>query len=98
MKEQSSHLEKNKLSEKMGRRDVRFYDLYKKHRFEDDVQNLKNHGLHVDGVLAGSFVDPVTKNIVKEITDENEIIYGDIEVEDFNNLFRNPELIEDQFG
>ena len=55
------HLEKNKLSEKMGRRDVRFYDLFKKHRFEDDVSILKNHGFHLEGVLAGVYTDPVTK-------------------------------------
>ena len=27
---QGSHLVKNKLSEKMGRRDIQFYDLYKR--------------------------------------------------------------------
>ena len=61
MREQGNHLEKNKLSEKMGRRDVRFYDLFKKHRFEDDVSILKNQGFHLEGVLAGVYTDPVTK-------------------------------------
>ena len=98
MREQGNHLEKNKLSEKFGRRDVRFYDLYKKHRFEDDVQNLQNKGLQLEGVLSGVYTDPLSKKESEKITDENEIIYGDIEIDDFNKLFRNPDLIEEQFG
>ena len=33
------------------------------------------------------------------MTEENpDEIYGDLEVDDFNKLFRNPDLIEEQFG
>ena len=98
MRDQCSHVVKNKLSEKMGRRDVQFYDLYKKHRFEEDVQNMKNKGFEIDGVLSGHVIDPVTKEKGEEITDANEPLYGDIEVDDFDKLFRHRDLISDQYG
>ena len=40
----------------------------------------------------------MSKKESEKITDENEHIYGDIEIDDFNKLFRNPDLIEEQFG
>ena len=53
----------------MGRRDVRFYDLYKKHRFEEDMSNLKLQGYQLEGILAGKYEDPVTKEKSEEVTD-----------------------------
>jgi len=37
---QSKHLKENKLSEKMGRRDIQFYDLYKLQKPPSDVEKL----------------------------------------------------------
>ena len=37
---QSRHLKPNKLSDKMGRRDIQFYDLYKLDKTPKDVEKL----------------------------------------------------------
>ena len=92
------HLIKNKLSEKMGRRDIQFYDVYKLRKPAEDVSAVHNTGYPLEGILTGKYTDPVTNVESKEMCDEDEQNYGDIEVEDFNKLFRNPDLIEDQFG
>ena len=92
------HLMKDKLSQKMGRRDIQFYDLYKLKKPEEYVTEINSKGLPLDGILTGTYVNPQTNEEEYAITDENEHIYGDIEVDDFNKLFRNADLIEDQFG
>ena len=38
--QQSRHLKQNKLSDKMGRRDIQFYDLYKLDKTPKDVEKL----------------------------------------------------------
>jgi hypothetical protein len=39
-----SHLEQNKLSDKMGRRDIQFYDLYRLNEPQQAVNELKKEG------------------------------------------------------
>lgn len=94
---QSQHLKRNKLSEKMGRRDIQFYDLYKLKKPAQEVENLENKGYLLDGVLAGDYKDEATGQMMT-MTEENEPIYGDLEVDDFNKLFRNEHLIKQKFG
>ena len=62
----------DKLSDKLGRRDIKFYDLYKKHKEDKDVRALKDEGFKLEGVLD------------EPIGEGEEPIYGDIEVDDFN--------------
>lgn len=73
------HLQQNKLSDKMGRRDIQFYDLYKLNEPQASVQELKQTGHDTNGIY-----------------DPN--IYEDIEVKDFNSIFRKEDLIYEQFG
>ena len=49
----SEHVKENKLSAKMGRRDIQFYDVYKLGKPEDDVQRIQDKGYRLDGVLEG---------------------------------------------
>ena len=94
---QNGHLQANKLSNKMGRRDIQFYDLYKLKKPEESVTSLQDKGYLLDGVLTGSYRDART-GLEVTINDEDEPIYGDIEVDDFNKLFRNQHLIDEKFG
>ena len=94
---QSRHLKENKLSEKMGRRDIQFYDLYKLQKPPSDVEKLQDKGYLLEGILTGQFKD-VSTGEIRTILDEDEPIYGDIEVSDFNQLFRNEHLIKEKFG
>ena len=96
--QQSRHLKENKLSEKMGRRDIQFYDMYKREKPASDVQKLADKGYLLDGILKGDIIDEKTGLVTGTIDDSNEPIYGDIEVDDFNKLFRNQQLIQEQFG
>ena len=96
-KQQSKHIKENKLSEKMGRRDIQFYDLYKLDKQPNDVEKLQDKGFLLDGILKGEYLDEKTGKTV-QIVDEEEPIYGDLEVDDFNKLFRNKNLIKDRFG
>ena len=48
----SMHLGKDKLSEKMGRRDIQFYDLYKLDKPKELVQALIDNNLPHKEVLA----------------------------------------------
>lgn len=57
---QSALLSRNKLSDKLGRRDIQFYDLYKLDKPEDNVKTLDKASLPFDGVLKGTWVDPIT--------------------------------------
>ena len=90
-------MQENKLSEKMGRRDIQFYDLYKREKPDTDVEKLQDKGYLLKGVLQGSYTDEKTGEEV-EINEIDEPIYGDIEVEDFNKLFRNQNLIKELYG
>ena len=47
--------------------------------------------------MTGQFAD-VNTGEIKTILQEDEPIYGDIEVADFNQLFRNEHLIKEKFG
>ena len=44
-------MQENKLSEKMGRRDIQFYDLYQRGKPEQDVEKLTEQGYLHEGVL-----------------------------------------------
>ena len=59
-KQQSKHLKENKLSEKMGRRDIQFYDLYKLDKQPVDVEKLQDKGFLLEGILKGSYADAKT--------------------------------------
>lgn len=72
--------------------------MYKRRKPENWVESLTSKGFKIDGILRGKYVDPATNEVTCEITDENDELYGDIEVNDFNKLFRNADLIEEQFG
>ena len=61
------------------------------------MSKLQDAGFALEGVLEGEYVDPISGHKAK-VDDENEPIYGDLEVEDFNKLFRNEHLIKDKFG
>ena len=86
----------------MDRRDVTFYDLYKLHKPDEAVNLLAHNHYPLEDVLACSSGEAKDDN--EEEKEEGEKapakdpIYGDIEVDDFNNLFKNPNLIEDRFG
>ena len=71
--------------------------MYKLQKPPGDVEKLQDKGYLLEGVLTGQFRD-VTTGEVKTIIDEDEPIYGDIEVDDFNKLFRNEHLIKEKFG
>ena len=78
------HIQKDKLSDKMGRRDIIFYDLYKLKEPPEAVAKLQENGFNFHGIL--------------DIPAEEEEVYGDIEADDFNELFINDHIIEEQFG
>ena len=98
----SAHIVKDKLSDKMDRRDVTFYDLYKLHKPDESVNLLAHNHYPLENVLACGSGEAKDDN--EEEKEEGEkapvkdLIYGDIEVDDFNTLFKNPNLIEDRFG
>lgn len=81
----------------MGRRDIQFYDLYMREKPDEEVVKLQDKNYMLDGILKGSYTDEKTGQVVT-INDENEPIYGDLEVDDFNKLFRNQNVIKDRFG
>ena len=81
----------------MGRRDIQFYDLYKREKAETDVEKLKEKGYLLEGILKGAYTDEKTGEEV-QIEEVDEPIYGDIEVDDFNKLFRNQNLIKELYG
>ena len=91
----SEHISKDKLSEKLGRRDIQFYDLYKLNSKDEDVTKLIQSEYPSKGVLACG-----ANKVNEENKDEAEedAIYGDIEIDDFNHLFKNPNLINDCYG
>ena len=97
MTHHSKHCKPNKLSDKMGRRDIQFYDLYKLDKPSDAVEKLEDKSYAREGVLKGLYKDEA-KNEIINMDDQDEPIYGDIEIDDFNKLFRNPNVIRDQFG
>lgn len=41
-----NHVDHNKLSDKMGRRDIQFYDLYRLNEPPNAVQDLRKEGYH----------------------------------------------------
>ena len=79
----------------MGRRDIQFYDLYKLNSKDEDVTKLIQSEYPIKGVLAcgANKVNEETKD-----EEEEDAIYGDLEVDDFNHLFKNPNLINEKFG
>mmetsp|Transcript_39539 Transcript_39539/g.51786 ORF Transcript_39539/g.51786 Transcript_39539/m.51786 type:complete len:166 (-) Transcript_39539:599-1096(-) len=91
------HFKPNKLSEKMGRRDIQFYDLYKLSKPDDAVEKLTDKSYALEGILRGQVRDS-RGNVLVDLDDDEEPIYGDIEIDDFNKLFRNQNLIRDRFG
>ena len=71
----------------MGRRDIQFYDLYKLDKPEKDVEKLQDKSYAIDGILRGQVRDAQGREI--DLDGNDEPIYGDIEIDDFNKLFRN---------
>lgn len=65
------HLKKDKLSEKLGRRGIKFYDLYRHNKEDKDVRDLQDSGFKLRGIMDMD-------------NDEEEPVFGDIEVDDFN--------------
>jgi hypothetical protein len=47
---ENHHIQRNKLSEKMGRRDIQFYDLYKLNEPISAVQELRQEGYWTEGI------------------------------------------------
>ena len=87
----------------MDRRDITFYDLYKLQYPDEAVNLLSAHHYPIKGVLAASAADPKkdkeeNEENNDEIEEDKDNIYGDIEVDDFNTLFKNPNIIQDRFG
>ena len=83
----------------MGRRDIQFYDMYKREKPPGDVENLQAKGFPLDGILKGHYTDAATGEQIEIGGEEDEEpIYGDIEVDDFNMLFRNQNLIRERYG
>ena len=78
MQSRSDHLVRNKLSDKFGRRDVCFYDMYVKKEDAQELGLLNDRGFPLD-------IDA-------------EQYYREIEVEDFNHIFYQPNIIEEKFG
>ena len=60
--------------------------MYKREKPPHEVENLQAKGYQLDGILKGFE------------NEEDEPIYGDIEVDDFNKLFRNQNLIKELYG
>ena len=81
----------------MGRRDIQFYDLYKLDKPEKDVEKLQDKSYAIDGILRGQVRDAQDR-VILDLDGNDEPIYGDIEIDDFNKLFRNQHLIRDRFG
>lgn len=74
--------------------------MYKLEKPEGDVEKLHDKGYTLEGILKGTYKDAKTGEVVDLVdeAEENEPIYGDIEVDDFNKLFRNQNLINQQYG
>lgn len=92
----SIHIAKNKLSDKMNRRDIQFYDLYKYKLPNYEVNAVINSNFPVNGVLNCG----TGKSVQEEARDEptEDPIYGDLEVDDYNKLYNYNNFIDDQFG
>ena len=73
----------------MGRRCIQFYDLYKLEKKPEDVEKLKDRSYPIDGVLQGQIFDEKTGQVLLDLNGDDEPIFGDIEIEDFNKLFMN---------
>ena len=69
----------------MGRRDILFYDLYKNSVPQEQVMDLANKHLPYEEVL-------------KCGEDNEDPIYGDIEVDNFEMLYNDGHLIDDKYG
>ena len=72
MQSKSKHVVQNKLSDKLSRRDVQYYDLYQLQEPKEDYQRFKCEG--------GYPYTPYHAKI-KEL-------YGDLAYEDFNAIFK----------
>lgn len=81
----------------MGRRDIQFYDLYKRGKPDDAIEKLENGGYVKEGILEGDFKDEAT-GAVTTIREEDEPIYGDIEADDFNRLFHDRNYTDRKYG
>ena len=78
-------MQKDKLSDKMGRRDMLFYDLYKNSLPQEQVMDLVNKHLPYEEVL-------------KCGADNEDPIYGDLEIDDFEKLYNDNHLLSDKYG
>lgn len=72
MQSKSKHITQNKLSDKLSRRDVQYYDLYHLQEPKEDYQRFKCEGGY-----------PYTQYQAKIAE-----LYGDLAYEDFNTIFK----------
>ena len=83
MQSKSKHIVKNKLSDKLSRRDVQYYDLYHLQEPKEDYQQFKCEG----GYPYTSY-----EAKIKEL-------YGDLAYQDFNSIFKSHgDVVEKQYG
>ena len=86
------------MSDKLGRRCIQFYDLYKLEKPANEVDKLKDRCYPIEGILQGQVHDEKTGQVVLDLNGEDEPLFGDIEIDDFNKLFRNQHFIRDRYG
>ena len=73
-----NHLDRNKLSDKLDRRDFIFYDTYKLGKSDEVIPLQQSHFPH-EGIL-----NAVTEPQLPKDHQEEDNLYGDIELKDFN--------------
>ena len=74
---------KNRLSDKLNRRDVAFYDLYALHEPKDEIARIRAEGGY-----------PYTKQDM-----DIAGLYGDLAFDDFNDVWkRNGDIVRQQYG
>lgn len=83
MQSKSKHIVKNKLSDKLNRRDVQYYDLYHLQEPKEEFQQFKCEG--------GYPYTPYEAKIKQ--------LYGDLAYQDFNTIFKSHgDVVEKQYG
>mgnify|MGYP006182856767 CR=1 FL=1 len=73
MQSKTKHIQKNKISDKLNRRDVQYYDLYALQEPKEDFNRMR---------IEGGYPFTVAEAKIKEL-------YGDMAYPDFNLVFKN---------
>ena len=71
MQSKYKHILKNKLSDKLSRRDITYYDLYKHQKPQEDFQKMR---------MENGYPFTISDGKIKEL-------YGDMAYDDFNTVF-----------